>query len=237
MTRGVAFLLLLAAAAPGRAADHDLFDQVLRAYVQDGRVDYPALGGDARFRQYLELLATTRVDDQQTDAEKLALVLNAANAFALETLLAHPEAARVIDIPGFFDEVGHRLGGRETTLDDVQAVVRAASDPRTGAALCNGAVGAPPLRSEAYVPQLLDAQLTAQARRWVNDPRQVRIDREARRLRVSRVFDWFRVDFEKAGGAAAFIKPLLESAEDQAWLEAGDFGVEYLKYDWTVNRQ
>ena len=62
------------------------------------------------------------------------------------------------------------------------------------------------------------------------------LDRERKRLRVSKVFDWFEEDFEVAGGVLPFVIRYAP-APDAAWLQenAGEVSIGYLDYDWSLN--
>jgi hypothetical protein len=87
------------------------------------------------------------------------------------------------------------------------------------------------------VEDRLEAQLDAATRRWIGDPgKGLRIDREANAVRLSRIFDWFAGDFERAGGALAFAARYA-SEPDRSWLVANGprARVAYLDYDWAVN--
>ena len=55
---GICFTVIVACLtiSPASAAQHRLFDEVLRAHVSDGFVDYPAIQADRRFQQYIEYL-------------------------------------------------------------------------------------------------------------------------------------------------------------------------------------
>ena len=72
-----------AGAPDGRSFDHARFDALLRAYVDSaGLVDYAGLARESAARD-----------------EKLALLINAYNAFTLRLILDHRPVASIKDIP------------------------------------------------------------------------------------------------------------------------------------------
>lgn len=208
------------AAARAQAFDHATFDSLLALYVQDSRVDYAALQiGRETLDGYLDQLAGVRADEFAgwSEADQLAFLINAYNAYVLETVIDHypiegsgffkkltsprrfgfpRNSIRHID--GVFDRIRHEVTGAEMTLDEIEhAALRATYDePRIHFALARSAVSGPPLREEAYRGDRLDEQLDDQGRRFLNDPRQNRFEIERRRVHLSKIFDWYGEDFE-----------------------------------------
>ncbi|MBI2300726.1 MAG: DUF547 domain-containing protein [Armatimonadetes bacterium] len=235
--RRFGWLLVFALVLPAAAEiDHSLFTQVLAAHVRDGLVDYPGIAADARFANYLKVLASTRPDALATAQEKLAFYLNAYNAFVIDGVRQHWPVTTVAGIDGFFDRETHQLLGQTVTLDRLEnELLRKLGDARVHAALVSAAVGSPKLRSEAYTASKMEAQLQAAARAWINDGTRNRIDAAGRQLFLSKVFDWYKDDFAPAGGVTGFVKDYLDSATDRDWIVTGDYKVVYQKFDWKLN--
>ncbi len=237
--RLIILVLALAPVLPVAAeVDHGVFSRVLARHVADGRVAYGRLRGDTDFSAYLQALQNATPADLDTDARRKAFYLNAFNACVLKGVIDHWPVTQVVKVPGFLDRLKYRLAGRELTLDQIEnEILRPMGDPRVHAALVNGARSAPRLREEAYLSARLDAQLDDQARRWVNDAQRNRLDRAGRKLALSKVFDWYRTDFERVGGAAGFVKQYVTADADRAWLGTGDYQIEYLRFNWEINAQ
>lgn len=228
----------LAAQAPQAAAANALWQGVVSQHVRDGRVNYEAIRHDARFAQLMTALA--QVDAAPLSRlEKLALYLNAYNAFVIKGLLDQPQLPQqVTEVRGFFDALNYTLAGRSVTLDNLtNQLIRPLGDPRVHAALTGGGVSGPWLRNEAYLPDKLNAQLDDQAKRYVNTAALNRVDRANKKLLLAMPFKWFADDFEAAGGPAGFVQKYLTDAEAKQWLATSPFTIEYLKPDWTVNKQ
>lgn len=206
-------------AARAQAFDHATLDTVLALYVQDNRVDYSALKfGRATLDRYLDQLAGVDADEFAgwPEAEQIAYLINAYNAYVLETIIDHypiegsgffkkltsprrfglPENS-IRHIDGVFGRIRHEVAGTEMTLDDIEhATLRAKHDePRIHFALVRAAVSCPPLREEAYRGDRLDEQLDDQGRRFLNDPRHNRFEIERRQVHLSKIFEWYGEDF------------------------------------------
>jgi len=217
-------------AARAQAFDHATLDTVLALYVQDGRVDYTALKfGRASLDRYLDQLAGVGADEFAgwPEAERIAYLINAYNAYVLETVIDHypiegsgflkkltspsrfglPKSS-IRHIDGVFDRLRHDVAGTEMTLDDIEhATLRTDYDePRIHFALVRATVSCPPLREQAYRGVRLDEQLDDQGRRFLNDPRHNRFEIERGRVHLSKLFDWYGEDFEQFAGEPGYAR-------------------------------
>jgi hypothetical protein len=242
------------------AARRKIFDQILDLNVRDGYVYYRALkSGRAKLDGYVSQLARVRVDQLSRD-ERLAFWLNAYNALVLETVIDHyPIQARskeypaksIRQIPGAFERLVHPVAGRMLTLDQIeQTVLTEFHDPRVYFALGRGSVAGGRLRSEAFGPAMLEAQLTSVAAECAARPECVQVDRGADKLLVSAIFSWREKEFVTAYASGApvrfsnrspieraviaSIQPKLLTIEREA-LDKNTFQMAYQSYDWTLN--
>lgn len=237
-------LLLLALTCPGSARaelppldDYAglLADHVRMAEVDGLRValvDYAALAKDARLARAVNAFENFPLARLAGEAETLAFHLNAYNLFTLRLVATHQPLADIRDLghwwrPVWKQAVG-RLGGREVSLDDIEhGVLRPRGEPRIHFALVCASLSCPDLRGEPYRAATLDAQLDAQARDFLANPRKG-LTRDGERVRVSRIFDWFEGDFAATGGVRAFIARYVSLSATQT-IEAD------LPYDWRLN--
>ena len=131
------------------------------------------------------------------------------------------------------------------------------NEPRIHVALVCAARGCPQLRNEPFVGERLDEQLSDQSRGFVTDASKFRIDlptgqagRDAGKVYLSSIFKWFGGDFVKTylpeagfGEHGKSERAVLHYAseylpdEDAAYLRNGDYAIEYLDYDWSLNEQ
>ncbi len=223
---------------------HELWDAVLREHVGDGRVDYARLKAEPRLVRYLDWLTEVRPDSLGSREEKLAYWINAYNALTLKLVLAHHPVKSIRDIPhpglkSPWDLPVATIEGRELTLNQIEhEILRPVfKDPRIHYAIVCAAVSCPPLRSEAFVPERLDAQLDEQGRVFL--AKQNQFDPATRTARLSQIFNWFGGDFGPdapavlraiAVHAPAEIATALRTAPDR-------WKIEYLDYDWSLNER
>lgn len=221
--------------------DHSAYDELLARYVtSEGLVDYAGLraAGQQTLDAYLESLAAAPFADLGRD-EKLALLLNAYNAFTLSLIAERYPLESIMEIPEDqrWQAARWNLGGRVLSLDGIEheEIRPRFREPRIHFALVCAALGCPKLRNEAYTGAKLDEQLAEQMRYAHGSPRWFRFDAERRVVEVSSLYDWYRGDFEQAHGSVlAAVAPY--SAAVQSALAAGvSLEVRFIDYDWTLN--
>jgi hypothetical protein len=245
-----------AASTPQPPLDPGEFSAVL-ARVVDGRgmVDYAALQRQpAQLDRYLQALAELPPArfTSWSEAEQIALLINAYNALTLRSIIDHdPIRPSIKAIPGVWKLRRHRVIGQRFTLDEIEHRIlrREYNEPRIHAALVCAAISCPPLRREAYTGPELDRQLEDQTNRWLASREGLRIDREARTVAISSIFQWFAEDWPRADPSAAPVPGhKKESAvlhfiarhrpiEERQLLLGGDYRLQFLPYNWDLNRQ
>jgi hypothetical protein len=249
----LATALVLTTVAPPEAAaqqvDHSAFDRLLRAHVDaQGMVDYDAFARAPDFRRYLDALA--RVDlAPLPQNERLALWINAYNAYTIELINKHEERRSIRNInralglirgKGPWSEPMATVAGHTYTLDQIEhEIIRVRFDePRIHFALVCAAIGCPPLRREAYTGSRLDAQLEEQTRIFLlQSPEKNRIDVQARRAHLSPIFRWYGEDFGRNDAEIGQYLARYFTGPQQALLRAGNFQIVYTDYDWSLNSQ
>jgi hypothetical protein len=215
-------------------------------------VDYGAFAAAPEFPGYLRSLAAFDPAILPR-AERLALWINAYNAYTIELINAHEERESIRNInKDFFVIEGYGpwqerlavVGGTAYGLDQIEQDIirREFREPRIHFALVCAAIGCPPLRSEAYSGARLEEQLEDQARVFLRlSPAKNRVDVASRVVYASPVFR-FR-DYEKDFGGsknavAKFIARYYGPGPERELLESGDWSRwEYTHYDWTLNSQ
>jgi hypothetical protein len=238
----------IALPAPARAADfdqsHRLFDQVLKRHVKNGLVDYTALkAGRADLDTYLDQSAAVPESEfaRWNQSQQIAFLANLYNAATLRLIIDHYPVKSIKDIGGVFSgpwkQKVVQLWGATTTLDDLEHGIlrKKYAEPRIHFALVCAAISCSPLREEAYTGAALDSQLDDQGRKFLGDPQKNRVDAPNRVVYLSSIFHRYGGDFEKkAGSVLAFIQTYLPK-DVQTELARGDFKIQYLDYNWSVN--
>ncbi len=242
-------------ASPARAEpvfDHAAFDELLRAHVAGGLVDYDAFQASPAFAAYLRSLAAFDPAGLPR-AERLAFWINAYNAYTIELINAHGERESIRNINrgpfgirayGPWQEPIAVVGGTAYGLDHVeQEIIRPEfRGPRSHFALVCAALGCPPLRSEAYSGARLEEQLEDQARVFLRlSPDKNRVDVAHRAVYLSQVFRFrdYEDDFGGSrGDVARFIARYYPPGPERELLESGGWTKwRYTEYDWALNRQ
>lgn len=208
------------------------------------RVDYEALRGAPEWSAFLAELEQVDPSGLASRAERLAFWINAYNAFAIDVVVKGNPEQSIRDLGTRFlapvwDKPAGRLAGRSYSLGQIEhEILRPMGDPRIHGAIVCASLSCPPLARTPYRAETLEADLTRNLERWIAHPgKGVRVDREARTLQLSKIFDWFEDDFEKSGGVVAFVARYAR-VEDRPWLarEGPNARLRYLDYDWTLNR-
>ena len=249
------FLLLLlgltvvsASAAP---ASHALLTAVLADHVKGGQVDYRALKTDARLPRYLAQLAVTDPAALPTDQDRLALWLNAYNAYTLKLIIDREPVKSITEIGTGGIVLGSLLkttawdirfaeiGGKKYTLNEIEhEVIRAQfKDARAHFALNCASGSCPILRTEAYEAGQLDAQLDEQGRLFLRDSTRNRFDVSSKTAHLSSLFKWYGKDFGADDRAALLAAAKFASPEIRTAIEADPaaWTVKFLAYDWSLN--
>jgi hypothetical protein len=244
----LAALLLLPLA--GLAFDHKPWDDLLKKHVVviDGgkasQLRYAAIAQDrAAVKAYLSNLSAVKESDFSgwSRSEQMAFLINAYNAFTVEKILTrYPDIRSIWDFGKIFgnpfkDEFFVLLE-KKRSLDAIehQMLRPVYRDPRVHYAVNCASVGCPMLREEAYVAARLEKQLEEQTRRFLSDRSRNRL-REGS-LELSRIFDWFKEDFEpRENYFARYASILSDDAAGQKLIAQGKARFAFLDYDWTLN--
>jgi len=232
------------------------YETVLRTYVNaDGLVDYPALQVNPQgLKDFVAQLRSVSPDTYAawSENEKIAFLINVYNAITLESIInQNPLKGSIKDIFGVWNFNKHTVMERSLTLDNIEHDIlrKDFQEPRIHAALVCAAISCPPLRQEPYTGENLDEQLDDQVRKWLSSPTGLQIDRTQNRVAISSIFDWFGKDWQtkyaiegtftgsaKERSALNFISNYV-NPEDKEYLEQGNYKLNYLNYDWSLNRQ
>ncbi len=102
-------------------------------------------------------------------------------------------------------------------------------------------VGYDEYAQEAFDPARLGGQLDAAMREFVNDERHVQVDDAAGKVRLSKIFDWFRADFidheAREGNDDPTLIDYINRYRPAKGRIPASYKVEFNKYDKGINRQ
>ncbi len=220
---------------------YDAWSRVLSKHVDSlGRVDFAALARDrADLDRFVSYVYDTGPNNRPklfpTPAHVLAFHINAYNALAMHKVL---ESGIPTTLAGFrkvsffyFGKV--QVGGEAISLYDYEnVVIRALGEPRIHVALNCMSIGCPRLPRDVFVAERLDQQLDREARIFFNEARNVEINSTGRVVRLSEILKFYTEDFlASAPSLATYVSRYRSTPVPEG------FRVEFIPYDWTINRQ
>ncbi len=227
----------------GPSFDHAAFDKLLNQHVDKaGGVDYAGMMTQRKtLEAYLDRIAKAPFDKMGRD-QKLALLINAYNAFTLELILEHWNGGQldsIKDIPNQWTDERWVIAGQTYSLNQIEheQIRPKFKEPRIHWALVCAAVGCPPLRSEAYVAAQIDKQLADQTKYVHTHDKWYRLDQASDTVHLTRLYKWYGGDFEQvAGSVLAYVAQY--DPDLKAALDAGRSPrIKWLEYDWSLNSQ
>ncbi len=220
---------------------HQAWDVLLKKYVNDrGLVAY----GEWKKNQ-MDLLALDSylkefAEKPQTPAsgnDAAASLINLYNATTIRWILANYPTESIKGLKDSFEAKRHDIGGRKASLDDVEnGALRPLLGYRAHAVLVCAARSCPPLQRSAYTPSRLDEQIDAAYRSWFARDDLNRFLPDQRKVEISNIFNWFKDDFDKAGGVKEILAKYAPQ-QDQDFLIGGNYEISYLPYNWGLNDQ
>lgn len=233
----------------------------------DGKeVDYAGIARSEAFRRYLRNAAELqRVDlAHLTREEKLAFFINVYNAMVIHAYVEVGPPGSLIQRHRFFNRVTYLIGGHFFSLNDIEhGILRgnrkppgglgrqfSRSDPRLPLclpepeprihfALVCGAKSCPAIKTYR-ASDVDDALTTATEAFFEVGGGNLQLNPPKREVKLSRILDWYRIDFARTDEELLRWVADFVSAETakvlRAWARDGNCKVSFLKYDWSVNK-
>ena len=233
----VLLLSLLSLSATAALPNTDEFDAVLLRNVRNGFVDYDGIKADPGFNRFVRGLASASPADLDERNNRLALLINAYNAFAIRGILDGYSPSSMLGRYSFFKHRTYGLLGAETTLEDLEHDrILPLGEPRVHFAIVCASLSCPRLADRAYMPADLDAQLDTAARAFANDSTRNRYDVQRRVAFLSSIFDWYKADFVGAAGSTQkFLARYVSDPAVKELLARDGFKIRFVDYDWDLN--
>jgi Protein of unknown function, DUF547 len=256
-------LILGLVVAPSAQAQVDLqygaWEALLKKHVQwnaagvASTVNYKGFVADrAELKKVLDSFSgvTKAQYDGLKKDEKLAFLINAYNAYTIELILTkYPDLKSIRDIGSLITKPWRmkffKLLGTEQHLDGIEHdMIRAPGvfdEPRIHMAVVCASIGCPALRPEAFTAAKLESQLEDGVQRFLKDKTRNRFANG--KLEVSKIFDWYKGDFEKGlKGITSrevffgkYAELLSSDTGAQQQIKDGKVSISHLEYDWTLN--
>jgi len=207
-------------------------DIFFKQYVKEGNIDYTALQTNRPILDSLSRLIGVLDISRQPEVVRKAYWINVYNVLVIKSVVDNYPITSPKDVPGFFDNAKHKIGGELLTLNEIEKdiLLKNFKDGRLHFALVCGARGCPPITSFAYTPALLDSQLDIQIRSALNDPQFIRLDHAGKEVELSEIFNWYESDFtSEQGTVLKFINNYKTTSIPE------NYSIRYYPYDWSLN--
>lgn len=228
----------------GAPPSHDEWTALVKKHVNaDGLVDYKGFIDDkVKLQSYLDLLSSNPPGKSWMNNDKIAYWLNAYNAFTVKLIIDNYPLKSIKDL-GPKDQIifvntpwdikFFKIDGKTMTLNRIEHRIlrKEFTEPRIHFALNCASMSCPKLRREAYVGNKLDEQLTDQAKEFLRDESRNKIS--ASSPKVSSIFKFYGSDMTKWSG-----KTLIGYINQYSPVQIdADAELQYLDYDWSLNKQ
>lgn len=224
-----------------KAPNHEIWNGLLKKYVTTaGKVNYKGFKQDsALLKKYLQLVQDNPPNEKSwTRNEQMAYWINAYNAFTIQLILKYYPIQSIKDIGSKiqipfvntpWDVKFIYIGKEKLDLNNIEhGQLRGKfADPRIHFAIVCASKSCPVLRNEAYDPIRLDAQLDEQAKAFLNDAFRNKIAPD--NIKLSKIFDWFSMDFTKNGNLIDFLNKYSDVKINT------NAKISYMEYNWGLN--
>ena len=196
-------------------------------------VDYAALKKSGMLGKVYQQISNFPVESLSGKEERLAFYINSYNILALKMVVDHWPLESIKDVGSFFSPVWGKeagiIAGKSVSLDDIEnKIIRPMGEPRIHLAIVCASVSCPDLKNEPYTASVLNKQLDAQVNAFLgNDKKGLYITKDE--IVVSKIFKWFKQDFDKVGGVDSFIRGYRPDLPVSYPIDAD------IAYDWSVN--
>lgn len=220
---------------------HASFNEVLKEFVNDGKVNYKDLCKDSRLETYLNQLSKTDPAKIENTEDRLAFWINAYNAFTLKVICDNYPVKSIMDLDSgkIWDRVFIEINGTPMSLNHIEHEIirKEFNEPRIHFALVCAAISCPPLRSEAFEGYKLDNQLNDQGDIFLNQKDKNYFDLQEKEAHLSKILEWYGKDFGSDNSEILLYltRFLPEETATSIKENPNEWEVKYTEYDWSLN--
>ena len=212
-----------------------IFNSLLKKNVDGkGMVDYQSLKkNETILDNYLTYLQETIPTENWSLNKEKAYWLNTYNAYTIKIILTkYPlKSIRDIKIDGKTAWKTHfiKVGENTYTLDWIEHEIlrKKYNDPRIHVGINCASISCPKLGNFAFSEDNIETALDNLMLEFINNENRNKISEN--KLELSKIFDWFSIDFTKNG-------TLIDYINKYASIKVGEkASIKYLTYDWSLN--
>ena len=210
--------------------DYAQWTELLQKHVsEEGNVNYEGFKKDwPSLKDFMNTLSTHTPDEHWSNPQVLSYWINAYNALTIDLILRHYPLESIKDIRSPWKQALWTLGNKTFDLNSIEhEILRKMKEPRIHFAIVCASYSCPKLKNSAYTPHQLNDQLQQAAMDFINDPK--RNELSENRVEISKIFQWFRNDFEED-------QPLVDFLNRYAEIEISRTArIRYQNYNWDLN--
>ncbi|MHA7842291.1 MAG: DUF547 domain-containing protein [Winogradskyella sp.] len=211
--------------------NHSQWNTLVNNYVSNnGQVDYSSFKTNkAELQAYIEVLQGHYPNLESTSKnEKLAYWINAYNALTIDLILRNYPVESIKDIKNPWDQRLWKFGDQWLSLNYIEHnILRKMDEPRIHFAIVCASESCPKLQNTAFTADNLEEQLTKATKEFLAD--ETKNDISENDLKLSKIFKWFKKDFEQDGSLIDFLNRYSDvTISDKAKKSFKD-------YSWELN--
>ncbi|CAL2082152.1 DUF547 domain-containing protein [Tenacibaculum sp. 190524A02b] len=216
-------------------AQTSVFDGLLKKHVDaKGNVNYKAFKSDeSTLDTYLAYLAKTTPKKSWSAAKTKAFWVNAYNAYTVKLILENYPLKSILKIKKKGKDAWNikfaKVGGKTYTLNHIEHEIlrKDFNDPKIHVGVNCASGSCPQLANFAFTEANYESKTKALMKKFVNDTNRNKIT--AKKLQISKIFEWFKGDFTKKGSLIDFLNKYSDVEISKK------AKIRYLEYDWNLN--
>jgi hypothetical protein len=212
------------------AINHSNWNTLLQKNVlKSGLVNYKGFKQDSNaLSAYLKELSANVPNKSWSRNATLAYWINAYNAYTVKLIVYNYPTKSIKNLNDPWGKKFITLAGKNYSLEGIEnEILRKMNEPRIHFAINCASISCPELLNEAYTEGKLEQQLKTVTRNFINDKTKNTIT--ASKIKVSKIFDWFAVDFKSKGGVIDYLNDYSTTKI------SSNAQVNFKEYDWNLN--
>ncbi|MFD1062201.1 DUF547 domain-containing protein [Winogradskyella litorisediminis] len=205
-------------------------NNILNTYVSaKGEVNYSKIKNNSTDLDiYIDYISENLPEESWSKNEKLAYWINAYNALTIDLILRNYPVNSIKDIKDPWDQRLWKFGNKWINLNQIEhEILRKMEEPRIHFAIVCASYSCPKLQNSAFTGENLEVELTKATQDFLADTNRNIISSDE--LQLSKIFKWFRKDFETNGSLIDFLNTYSEIEI------SSNAKKSFLDYDWDLN--
>lgn len=241
--------ILMSASAFSFDHSYKSWDDMLQASVKmyefksEVNYDYFVKNKDELKKYNATLSAVTKAEfDKWSKDQQLTFLINVYNSFTIQLIADHYPVNSIKDRKiswlSPFNKEFFVLFGKKRSLSEVEhkMIRKWFEEYRIHFAIVCASIGCPALQNKAFTPENMEELLAKGQDIFLGDNTRNRYDEKTNEIQVSKIFKWFKEDFEKKHGNIKNYFWSVWKMDESKKAKFMKADVEHLDYDWNLNK-